>query len=224
MRIDQRDDASRKAGRGLTGAEIDLQKLSPHHRDFAAEIARAFRARQPASMLDDPALVPKILAAFDDLSASPRRRAPKVVRAAPARVPPAPPVLVPAVPLPETIGLGFLICLEDGRVCRDLARHLDRAHGLSPDQYRRRWGLPAVYPMVPPASHQERQAWRRRLVPPSEGGGTTVLRLQEETRRVEAGRARRRHRRGAPAGLRHDGIKPVPDRRSEGPRPDGFRR
>jgi len=223
MRIDQRDDASRKAGRGLTGAGTDLQKLLPQHRDFAAEIARAFRARQPASMPEDPALVPKILAAFDDLSASPRRRVPKAVRAAPARVPPAP-VLVPAVPLSETIGLGFLICLEDGRVCRDLARHLDRAHGLSPDQYRRRWGLPAVYPMVPPASHQERQAWRRRLVPPSEGGGTTVLRLQEETRRVEAGRARRRHRRGAPAGLRHDGIKPVPGRRSEGPRPDGFRR
>jgi predicted transcriptional regulator len=226
MRIDQRDDASRKAGRGLTGAGTDLQKLLPQHRDFAAEIARAFRARQPASMPEDPALVPKILAAFDDLSASPRRRVPKAVRAAPARVPPAPvpPVLVPAVPLSETIGLGFLICLEDGRVCRDLARHLDRAHGLSPDQYRRRWGLPAVYPMVPPASHQERQAWRRRLVPPSEGGGTTVLRLQEETRRVEAGRARRRHRRGAPAGLRHDGIKPVPGRRSQGPRPDGFRR
>ena len=223
MRIDQRDDASRKAGRGLTGAGTDLQKLLPQHRDFAAEIARAFRARQPASMPEDPALVPKILAAFDDLSASPRRRVPKAVRAAPARVPPAP-VLVPAVPLSETIGLGFLICLEDGRACRDLARHLDRAHGLSPDQYRRRWGLPAVYPMVPPASHQERQAWRRRLVPPSEGGGTTVLRLQEETRRVEAGRARRRHRRGAPAGLRHDGIKPVPGRRSEGPRPDGFRR
>ena len=219
MRIDQLDEAGRKGRRDSAGAEIDLRRLLPQHRDFAAEIARAFRSRQPASMPEDPALVRKILAAFDDLSAPPRRRAPKAVRAAaPARVPP--------VPLPETIGLGFLICLEDGRVCRDLGRHLDLAHGLSPDQYRRRWGLPAAYPMLPPASHQERQAWRRRLAPPSEGGGPTVLRLQEETRRIEAGRARRRHRRGAPAGLRHDWGKPgnVPGRRSEGPRPDGFRR
>lgn len=219
MRMDQLDDAGRKAGRDLAGAETDLRRLLPHHRDFAAEIARAFRSRQPAAMPEDPALVRKILAAFDDLSAPPRRPARRraaAPAAAPARVPP--------VPLPETIGLGFLICLEDGRVCRDLGRHLDLAHGLSPDQYRRRWGLPEAYPMLPPASHQERQAWRRRLAPPSEGGGPTVLRLQEETRRVEAGRARRRHRRGAPAGLRHDRVKPVPGRRSEGPPPDGFRR
>lgn len=217
MRNDQLDEAGRKPGREQAGAEIDLRRSLPQHRDFAAEIARAFRSRQAAAMPEDPALVRKILAAFDDLSAPPRRRVPKVVRAAePARVPP--------VPLPETIGLGFLICLEDGRACRDLGRHLDRAHGLSPDQYRRRWGLPEAYPMLPPASHQERQAWRRRLVPPAEGGGPTVLRLQEESRRVEAGRARRRHRRGAPAGLRLDEAKPVPGRRSGGPRPDGFRR
>ncbi len=215
MRMDQLDEAGRKAGRDLAGAEIDLRRSLPQHRDFAAEIARAFRSRQPAAIPEDPVLVRKILAAFDDLSAPPRRPARRRV-AAPAPVPP--------VPLPETIGLGFLICLEDGQVCRDLGRHLDLAHGLSPDQYRRRWGLPEAYPMLPPASHQERQAWRRRLAPPSEGGGPTVLRLQEETRRVEAGRARRQHRRGAPAGLRHDRIKPVPGRRSEGPPPDGFRR
>ncbi|MGO1079615.1 MucR family transcriptional regulator [Inquilinus sp. CA228] len=220
MRIDQLDEAGRKAGRNLAGAEIELRRPLPQHRDFAAEIARAFRSCQPTSMPEDPALVRKILAAFDDLSASPRRparrRAAAPAAAAPARVPP--------VPLPETIGLGFLICLEDGQVCRDLGRHLDLAHRLSPDQYRRRWGLPEAYPMLPPASHQERQAWRRRLAPPSEGGGPTVLRLLEETRRVEAGRTRRRHRSGAPAGLRHDRVKPVPGRRSEGPRPDGFRR
>lgn len=218
MRIDQLDDASRKVSRDPTGADVDQRRPLPQHRDFAAEIARAFRARQPAAMPEDPALVRKILAAFDDLSPPPPRRAARMRAVAPRRMPP--------VSLPETIGLGFLVCLEDGRSCRDLGRHLDLAHGLSPDQYRRRWGLPEAYPMVPPASHQERLAWRRRLAPPSEGGGPTVLRLQEESRRVEAGRARRQHRRGAPAGLRHDWVRPVnvPDRRSEGPSTDGFRR
>ncbi|WP_225772130.1 MucR family transcriptional regulator [Inquilinus sp. Marseille-Q2685] len=201
--------------------DMDLRRSLSHHRDFAAQIARAFRSRQPAAAPEDPTLIRKILAAFDDLSEPPRARARKIPHAAePQRMPP--------VPLPETIGLGFLICLEDGRVCRDLGRHLDTAHGLSPDQYRQRWGLPAAYPMVPPPSHEERQAWRRRLASPPDGAGRdpVPLRLQEESRRIGAGRARRQHRRGAPAGLRLDWVKPgvVSGRRSEGPRPDGFRR
>lgn len=221
MRVDQLDEA----GRARAGVESDLRRLPSHHRDFAAEIARAFRSRQSASVPDDPSLIHKILAAFDDLSVAPparvRPRAQKAVRAAaPAPVPP--------MPLSETIGLGFLVCLEDGVSCRDLGRHLVAAHGLSPDQYRRRWGLPAAYPMLPPPSHEERMAWRRRLAPRADGAEKDLspLRLQEESRRIGAGRSRRRHRRGAPAGLRHDWEKPgnVPDRRSEGPSTDGFRR
>lgn len=224
MRVDQLDEA----GRDQIGADSDFRRLPSHHRDFAAEIARAFRSRQTASAPEDPSLIPKILAAFSELSA-PRppgappgvqRRARKAARAA------APPP-VPAVAPHETIGLGFLTCLEDGVNCRDLGRHLGAAHGLSPDQYRRRWGLPAAYPMVPPLSHEERLAWRRRLAPRPDDDAEqdpSPLRLQEESRRIGAGRSRRQHRRGAPAGLRHDWGKPVPGRRSEGPRPDGFRR
>jgi len=219
MRVDQLDEA----GRAQIGAEGEIRRPQPHHRDFAAEIARAFRSRQSASVPDDPSLIHRILAAFDDLSVAPlaRPRAQKAVQsAAPAPVPP--------VPLPETIGLGFLICLEDGVSCRDLGRHLAAVHGLSPDQYRHRWGLPAAYPMLPPPSHEERMAWRRRLAPPTDGAEQDLspLRLQEESRRIGAGRSRRRHRRGAPAGLRHDWGKPgnVPGRRSEGPSTDGFRR
>ncbi|WP_343716718.1 MucR family transcriptional regulator [Inquilinus sp.] len=219
MRVDQLDEA----GRTRVGAESEIRRLPPHHRDFAAEIARAFRSRQSASVPEDPSLIHRILAAFDDLSVAPpaqaRSRAQKPARAAvPAPVPP--------VPLPETIGLGFLICLEDGVSCRDLGRHLAAAHRLSPDQYRRRWGLPAAYPMLPPPSHEERMAWRRRLAPRADGAEPAPLRLQEESRRIGAGRSRRRHRRGAPAGLRHDWGKPgnVLGRRSEGPSTDGFRR
>ncbi|MGK9170891.1 MucR family transcriptional regulator [Inquilinus limosus] len=221
MRVDQLDEASRKASRDQTGSDIDPRRLMSHHRDFAAEIARAFRSRQPASAPEDPLLVGRILATFDDLSGPSRRPAEQ-------RRPVATPVRVPPVPLPETIGLGFLVCLEDGRSCRDLGRHLDEVHGLTPAEYRRRWGLPAAYPMLPPASHHERVVWRRRLAPEPDGSthGPITLRLQEESRRVEAGRSRRRHRRGAPAGVRHDWAKAgaIPDRRSEGPRTDGFRR
>ncbi len=217
MRVDQLDEASRKASRGQTGSDVELRQFMSRHRDFAAEIARAFRSRQPASAPDDPLLIGRILATFGDLSAPSRRPAGR-------KRPVAAPVRVPPVPLAETIGLGFLVCLEDGRICRDLGRHLAEAHGLSPAEYRRRWGLPEAYPMMPPASHQERMVWRRRLAPQPDGPIT--LRLQEESRRSGAGRSRHRHRRGAPAGLRLDGTKAgaIPDRRSEGPRTDGFRR
>lgn len=40
-----------------------------------------------------------------------------------------------------------LVSLEDGKKYKSLKRHLSLA-GLTPDQYRAKWGLPAAYPMV----------------------------------------------------------------------------
>ena len=42
------------------------------------------------------------------------------------------------------------VCLEDGRQLQMLKRHLGKAFDMSPEQYRRRWGLPVDYPMVAP--------------------------------------------------------------------------
>lgn len=41
----------------------------------------------------------------------------------------------------------YLVSLENGKRYRSLKKHLTGA-GLTPDQYRAKWGLPAVYPMV----------------------------------------------------------------------------
>ena len=41
----------------------------------------------------------------------------------------------------------FLISLEDGKQYKSLKRHL-AGRGLTPDQYRDKWGLPRDYPMV----------------------------------------------------------------------------
>lgn len=41
-----------------------------------------------------------------------------------------------------------LVCLEDGLSMKMLKRHLITVHGLTPDQYRAKWGLPSDYPMV----------------------------------------------------------------------------
>ena len=55
--------------------------------------------------------------------------------------------LVPAVPISQSIQPGFLICLEDGRKFKTLKGHL-RKLGMTPTQYRAKWGLPSDYPMV----------------------------------------------------------------------------
>ncbi|MBM0206187.1 MucR family transcriptional regulator [Micromonospora sp. STR1s_5] len=53
----------------------------------------------------------------------------------------------PLMPIKKTITPDFLISLEDGGRYKTLRRHLTR-RGLTPEQYREKWGLPRDYPMV----------------------------------------------------------------------------
>lgn len=50
----------------------------------------------------------------------------------------------------KTVFLRRIVSLEDGQSYQDLRPHL-KSLGMTPDQYRRKHGLPAHYPMVPPA-------------------------------------------------------------------------
>ena len=56
----------------------------------------------------------------------------------------------PAVPVEKSVFPNYLICLEDGKKLTMLKRHLSTVHGLTPEQYRERWGLPRNYPVVAP--------------------------------------------------------------------------
>ena len=66
----------------------------------------------------------------------------------------------PFVPAKRSIFPDYIVCLEDGRKLKTLKRHLRSTFGLSPDQYREKWGLAADYPMVAPnyAQHRSRLA------------------------------------------------------------------
>lgn len=55
----------------------------------------------------------------------------------------------PAVSIKKSVMPDFIICLEDGKKFKSLKRHLQH-FGLTPDQYRQKWNLPADYPMVAP--------------------------------------------------------------------------
>jgi predicted transcriptional regulator len=55
-----------------------------------------------------------------------------------------------------------IISLIDGRPYKTLRRHLS-GHGLTPDQYRQRYGLKADYPMVAPAYAEVRRAMAKKI-------------------------------------------------------------
>lgn len=64
----------------------------------------------------------------------------------PAVAKPGADVLVPAVPIEDSVQPEYLICLEDGKRMRMLKRHLRNKYGMSVEEYRAKWGLPADYP------------------------------------------------------------------------------
>jgi predicted transcriptional regulator len=48
----------------------------------------------------------------------------------------------------QTVFPDYLICMEDGLSMTMLKRHLLAVHGMTPADYREKWGLPDEYPMV----------------------------------------------------------------------------
>jgi predicted transcriptional regulator len=59
--------------------------------------------------------------------------------------------LKPAAPVKKSVTPEYIICLEDGKKFKSLKRHLRTHHGMSPEDYREKWGLSRDYPMVAPA-------------------------------------------------------------------------
>jgi predicted transcriptional regulator len=71
--------------------------------------------------------------------------------------------LKPAVPVRRSITPEYLVCLEDGKKLKMLKRHLRAAYGMSPDEYRAKWGLPPEYPMVAPNYAAQRSDFAKKI-------------------------------------------------------------
>ncbi len=69
----------------------------------------------------------------------------------------------PAVPVRQSVKQDYLVCLEDGKKMKMLKRHLMTAYGMTPDEYRQRWNLPADYPMVAPAYAEKRRELAKKI-------------------------------------------------------------
>ncbi|MDB5365992.1 MAG: ros [Rhodospirillales bacterium] len=109
-------------------AETDLTELT-------VVIVASFVANNPLTPTEVPALISSTYAALVAIESSRTN----------SEIP------VPAVPVEESVTHEYLICLNDGQKLRALRRYLQRKYALSPEQYRKKWGLPDDYPMVAPA-------------------------------------------------------------------------
>jgi len=69
----------------------------------------------------------------------------------------------PAVPISRSVQHDFIVCLEDGKKLKMLKRYLRAQYDMSPEDYRRRWGLAPDYPMVAPAYAARRSDFAKKI-------------------------------------------------------------
>jgi predicted transcriptional regulator len=111
----------------------------------------------------------------------------------------------PAVPISKSVFPDYIVCLEDGKKLKLLRRHVQRSYGLTPEQYRKRWGLPPHYPMVAPNYAAHRSAIAKEQGLGQKSAAVDELDAPEETppappiRRVPEGLSGRKAARKAKA-------------------------
>ena len=116
---------------------------------LATGIVSAFVSRNLVSQNDLPDLIRSVHLALQGLG----QAAPIVAEERPK----------PAVPINKSIQHDFIVCLEDGKRLKMLKRYLRSRFDMSPDDYRRRWGLAPDYPMVAPAYAARRSDFAKQI-------------------------------------------------------------
>jgi len=69
----------------------------------------------------------------------------------------------PAISVKKSITPDYIICLEDGKRLKMLKRYLRTRYGMSPEDYRAKWGLPADYPLVAPNYAARRSEFAKKI-------------------------------------------------------------
>lgn len=117
--------------------ETSIELLS-----LTAEIVAAHVAHNRVTVAELPELIGKVYSALSGLSGI---------------VLPAANEQKPAVSIRASIKPDHIICLEDGKKLTMLKRYLHTNYGMTPQQYRAKWKLPADYPMVAPNYAEKRR-------------------------------------------------------------------
>lgn len=71
--------------------------------------------------------------------------------------------LKPAVPINRSVHNDYIVCLEDGKKLKMLKRYLRSTYNTTPEDYRKKWGLPADYPMVAPSYAARRSEFAKKI-------------------------------------------------------------
>jgi predicted transcriptional regulator len=117
---------------------------------LGAEIVAAYVSRNAVTPDAVPDIIRSVHQALDGLSKG-------------AAPPPPEERPKPAVSISKSIQHDFIVCLEDGKRLKMLKRYLRSRYDMSPEEYRRRWGLPADYPMVAPAYAARRSDFAKQI-------------------------------------------------------------
>jgi predicted transcriptional regulator len=152
---------------------------------LTADVVSAYVGHNSVQQKDLPELIAAVHSSLARLGAPP--------------APPEPERQTPAIPIKRSITPDYLISLEDGRRYKSLKRHL-AGRGLTPQQYREKWGLAIDYPMVAPNYAKRRSelakaaglGQQRRKTAPAETTNTSAKAAPEEAKTRRRGPGRRK--------------------------------
>ena len=150
--------------------------------EMTAEIVSAYVEHNSVPLSDLSVLIRSVNEALAGLSGA-------------GKADPAPEPQQPKVPIRKSVSAEFITCLEDGRRFKSLKRHLHAEHGLTPDEYRSKWGLGKDYPMVAPAYADARSTLAktiglgRKAAAAPEADNTVVPAAEEDGEQDDAGDA-----------------------------------
>src|ERR1700719_1312645 len=117
--------------------------------ELTANIVSAYVSNNTVPSADVPSLISQVHAALKRVSGG--------QAAAPAEP------LKPAVPIKRSVTPEYIVCLEDGQKFKSLKRHLRTRYGVTPEQYREKWGLAPDYPMVAPKYAEARSQLAKQM-------------------------------------------------------------
>ncbi len=116
---------------------VDTETVSASRIEITSEIVAAYVSRNSVPIAELPRLIKSIHDTLASLGAAPVGEAEPEARK-------------PAVSVKKSVTDDFIISLEDGRKFKSMKRYL-AGLGMTPAEYRAKWGLSADYPMVAPA-------------------------------------------------------------------------
>ena len=119
----------------------------PVIQSLVAEIVSSYVKKNQIAPADMPMLITTV---YQSLSAAGKIAEPEAER-------------TPAVPIRQSVRPQYVVCLDCGWRGKMLRRHVNSGHGLTPEQYRARWGLSPDHALTAPAYSEARSTFAKKL-------------------------------------------------------------